>query len=425
MRLLSIFACFVALACASAPALAEREYDADFLVEFKPAERIARITVTLTPDGGRAKRLNFRMPEKRYDVRTADGTMSREGDRILWIPPKAGGAFVYHYKIGTKRDNGAYDSRITDNWVVVRGDDLFPPVRVITTKGADSTTRLRFKLPSGWTSVDTSYTRSRADQNAYVIVNPKRKFDRPVGWIIAGDIGTRRDYIDGVEVVVAAPKGEGARRMDVIALLNWTMLEMRSAFGVLPNKLLIVRAGDPMWRGGLSAPRSFWLHSDRPLLEEDGTSPVLHEVVHSVTRLHAHKGADWIVEGLSEFYSLEILYRTGTISQRRYKKIVEDLKRRSAGVTSLRTSRSSGERTSRAVLLLQELDREIKKKTDGARDIDDVTQRLMAIGKIGTQDLAQITERLIGGPSQTLKTPLLAGEIGNPPESSAASRTGG
>jgi predicted metalloprotease with PDZ domain len=410
------FVLLLFLLLAFAPcAHANREYDVDFTVAFRPAKKVARITVTLEPRSGRAVRLDFRMPVKRYTDITADGRLTRDGHRITWIPPKAGGKLVYDYRIGTRRDNGAYDSRITNDWAVVRGDDLFPPVRVRTTRRTDSRSRLRFDLPAGWGSVETSYTRSRVDGDAYVIVNPKRRFDRPVGWIIAGDIGTRRDYIDGVEVVVAAPKGEGARRMDVIALLNWTMLEMRSAFGSLPNKMLIIRAGDPMWRGGLSAPRSFWLHADRPLLEENGTSPVLHEFAHAVTRMQAHKGADWIVEGIVEFYSLEILYRTGTISQRRYRKIVADLRRQSAGITSLRTSSSSGPRTSRAVLLLQELDREIKKKTDGARDIDDVTQRLMEIGKVRAEDLKEITERLLNGPCDTLKTPLLAGELGNPP----------
>jgi len=32
----------------------------------------------------------------------------------------------------------------------------------------------------------------------------------------------------------------------------------------------------------------------------------------------ADDGVDWIVEGLAEFYSLAILHRSGTISDRRY-----------------------------------------------------------------------------------------------------------
>ena len=32
----------------------------------------------------------------------------------------------------------------------------------------------------------------------------------------------------------------------------------------------MVGANDPMWRGGLSAPRSLYLHSGRPLIESDG-----------------------------------------------------------------------------------------------------------------------------------------------------------
>ena len=43
-------------------------------------------------------------------------------------------------------------------------------------------------------------------------------------------------------------------------------------------RLLIVSAGDPMWRGGLSGPSSMFLHSDRPLISENRTSTLLHEL---------------------------------------------------------------------------------------------------------------------------------------------------
>ena len=74
---------------------------------------------------------------------------------------------------------------------------------------------------------------------------------------------------------------------------------------------------------------------------------------------------------------------------------------------SLKTSDASGRRTARAVLLLVALDREIKKKTDDRRDIDDVTQQLMKLGKVTTEDLRTISERIVGGKVDALDTPLL------------------
>ena len=40
--------------------------------------------------------------------------------------------------------------------------------------------------------------------------------------------------------------------------------------------------------------------------------PLLHEVMHAMLGIHATSGDDWIVEGLAEFYSLELLRLSGT-----------------------------------------------------------------------------------------------------------------
>ena len=160
--------------------------------------------------------------------------------------------------------------------------------------------------------------------------------------------------------------------------------------------------------GPRHGPRSFWLHADRPLVEPDGTSPVLHELTHATTRLRAQPGSDWIVEGIAEFYSLELRRRSGAIGEKRHARIVAHLERRAHGVRSLRTSRSSGARTAAAVLLLQRLDREIRARSAGSNDIDDVTARLVALGVVSTADLDAIAAELLGAPAQALATPLLA-----------------
>lgn len=394
------------LACASTAHAARRSYEVDYTARFLPAAKAAKVTIKLTAGNGRATRLDFDMPAARYYDVTGDGTVERRGERVLWVPPPAGGALVYHYRVDHKRKDGAYDARITDDWAIVRGDDLFPSVRVRTTKDTDSTARLRFELPPGWTGYDTPYVLTR-DRAEYVVVNPKRRFDRPVGWIVAGKIGVRREFLDGTELAIAAPKGENMRRVDMLAFLNVAYYEMLHAFGTMPPKILIIGAGDPMWRGGLSGPRSLFLHVDRPMVSENATSTLLHELTHVITRIRGAKGDDWITEGLAEFYSLELMRRTGLVTPKRYSRAIEFAKHWGGDVKSLRTSASSGKRTARAVLLLVALDREIKKKTDDRRDIDDVTQKLMEIGRVSKADLEQITERIIGGKSEVLDTPLL------------------
>ncbi len=401
---------FFVLICVLLPAAcgeaAVRSYDAEFVVEFLPSDAKARITLKIFPGEGSVKQMNFKMRASRYSDIKGDGKIERIDNRVLWIVPKKGGTLSYLYDINHQRQNDGYDALITDKWAIVRGDDLFPPVKVITSRNTDSSVRLKFKLPTGWSNAETPYVLSR-DKKSFVIVNPKRKFDRPVGWIIAGEVGTRRDYLDGVEVVVAAPRGESMRRMDVIAFSNLIMPKMRSAFINLPPKILIVGAGDPMWRGGLSAPRSMFLHAERPMISENSTSSLVHELTHVVTRIRGQKGDDWITEGIAEFYSLELMRRAGIITERRYKKAKEFAKSYGSKISSLRTSDSSGSRTARAVVLLISLDAEIRKRTDGSRTIDDLTQKLIEIGRVNTDDIINICERLIGGKAETLKTKLL------------------
>ena len=197
------------------------------------------------------------------------------------------------------------------------------------------------------------------------MVDPKRRFDRPVGWIIAGEVGTRREWIAGCEFSVAGPKGERVRRNDMIAFANVALPQLQRAFGALPPKLLVVSAGDPMWRGGLSGPRSLFLHADRPLVSENGTSSLMHELFHAVTRIRGARGDDWIAEGLAEYYSIELPRRAGLLSASRFEKALAWMERFSRGVDRLRARRADARITARAVLLLHELDREIQARSGG------------------------------------------------------------
>ena len=59
------------------------------------------------------------------------------------------------------------------------------------------------------------------------------------------------------------------------------------------------------------------------------------------------------------------------------------------------------------MLLFVDLDREIRRKTEDRSDLDDVTQRMMEVGKVSTSDLRAIAERVAGGKLDTLDTPIL------------------
>lgn len=166
-----------------------------------------------------------------------------------------------------------------------------------------------------------------------------------------------------------------------------------------------------MWRGGLSASNSLFLHADRPLVSENGTSPLLHELTHMVTRISgvatATTNDDWIAEGLAEFYSFELLYRANGMTKARRNTIIKNLAKWGADVKHLRQSKSTGPITARAVVLLDELDKEIRARSNKKHTIDDVTRDLMKTRKVSLDDLRKSVEKLIGKNIETLKSPLL------------------
>ena len=398
----------IALLLLAAPAFAARDsYKVDYRVEFLPQDGKARVAIDVAPDSGHVSRLVFAMDAERYTAVEGDGTVKREGDKLRWEPPREGGTLTYLYAIDKKRSSGAYDARITKDWVIVRGDHLVPSATVTTSKGADSRARLQLKLPPGWSHADTPWLPTK-DGKAFVITNPERSFDRPTGWFIAGNIGTRRDVVEGMEIAVGAPKGEPMPRMEILSMLTATAPEMQEAFGTLPPKLLIVGAGDPMWRGGLSGPRSLWMHSDRPLISENGSSTLMHETVHVVTRIRGAKGDDWIAEGIADFYGMELLRRAGLLSQARFDKSIGWMRNHGKAIKTLHAPNSAGPRTARAVALFADLDAEIRKASNGNHTLDAVAQALIAKGgRVSLDDVREAAQAAIGAPSKTLDTSLL------------------
>lgn len=395
----------LALFCVTTLSVAS-SYDIDYRVRFLVEEKQAEVTLITRPGDGRLISLAFSIVGGRYSAFEGDGAVDVSKGRVLWEPPKAGGQLRYRYRIDKKRRNDGYDARITPDWVIVRGDHLVPPATARTTPGADSRARLYFDLPEGW-SVDTPWVINKA-KTAYVVVNPERRFDRPTGWMIAGDLGVRRDFMDGTtgQISVAAPRGDAFRRNEVLAMVHVAYPEMAAAFGKMPSKLLIIGAGDPMWRGGLSGPRSLYFHSDRPLISENGTSTLFHELVHVITRIqgsHEH----WIAEGIAEYYSLSLLHRSGLISDMRFQRGLDWMRSHGRRVKTLRDVRSHGPVTARAVVLFAELDAEIRRRTDERRSLDDLVQALMKIRRPTLEQLREAAEAIIGEPSQTLRSPVL------------------
>ncbi|WP_175253574.1 hypothetical protein [Pseudomonas sp. BMW13] len=393
----------------SLPAFAAtQKVDLDYRVRFLPDSDQAEVSITLEK-GERVRSLDFNLGDDgRYSDFETDGQWSQEvAGRGKWQPGKGKSVLSYRVQIDHERKSGRYDARMTKDWVLLRGDDLVPAAKLDQQDKTELVSRLQFDLPKGWKSVETGWP--RIGKNRFRVDNAQRKFDRPTGWMLAGKLGTRRTRLGDTEVAISAPVGEGMRRMDIMTFLTFVWPQLQRVFPRDPNKLLIVGAGDPMWRGGLSAANSYYMHAGRPLVSENGTSSLVHELVHVFGRIYGRERSDWIAEGLAEYYAIELVRRAGGISEERYQKIREQLIDWSKPVNSLRTDHATGPVTARAVLLLQELDREIRQKTKdkGNLSLDDVTRGLMRLDRVSTQDFIDITENVIGGPSKTLDTRLL------------------
>lgn len=368
-----------------------------FAAEFRPRDGVAAVRIRIEQDESLLRQIAFAAPPERYREIAADGEIAIEDGRVTWRVPKRGGELRYLHVVDNNRGDGGYDARMTDDWALLKADKLFPPMSTRAVRGARAEATLALTGPQGWL-FQTRYGRVRGTM---AFADPDRDFDRPTGWMIVGHIASRREDIAGRYVLVASPAGQGFHHNDVLAFLQWTLPEIVKLLPNFDERLLIVGAGGDMWRGGLSGAASLYLHADRPFISQNGTSPLLHELIHVGTAL---SGSDWIVEGLAEYYGLEILRRSGTISASRYDKAFEHLKAWSEDERGcLSQTYSSGPNTARAVLLLHELDHEIRAATAERSSLDDVTRGLVAARHQVTEaSLRALVHRLIQRDARTL-----------------------
>lgn len=390
------------------PLWAAQKVDLDYHVHLLSQSDQAEVRLTLAR-GSAVRSLDFDLGDDgRYSDFKADGQWQftpGQASRGVWRPAADKASLTYRVRISQSRKNATFETRMTPGWALLRGDDLVPPAKLDQQDGVELVSRLTFELPSGWQSIETAWP--RIGKQRFRIDNPSRLFDRPTGWMLAGKLGSRRTRLGETDVTVASPKGQGMRRMDVLTLLTFVWPQVQAVVPRHPAKLLIVGAGDPLWRGAKAGRESIYLHSRPALVSERGSSPLLRELMQVLARINDDDRSDWISEGLNEYYAIELLRRAGGMSDERYQALNDRLTRDSKGVTTLRGEQVSPAMVSRAVLLLQELDREIRLKTHNKRSLDDVLQAAMRLETVDTAEFVQLSESILGAGSTVLDTRLL------------------
>jgi len=380
-------------------------YRISYIVEPLPAEGAVDVTLRLSQSRSLLRELTMR-PDDRISKVEADGNLVNDDTGMHWNPPESGGTMSWRVAVANRRNGDGYDAWLGVDFGLFRAEDVIPRASSRTLKGAASETWLSFQLPPTW-SVVTQYF----DDGGQIHVDaPDRRFDQPSGWIVLGDLGVRRERIANMRVAVAGPVGHAVRRLDTIALLNWTLPELARLLPELPPRLTIVSAGEPMWRGGLSAPQSLFLHAERPLISENATSTLLHEVIHMSLGLSSRDGYDWIVEGFAEYYSLQLLRRSGTISNARFTAAQADISDWAKTAGNLCGPTSTGATTALAVTILDALNNEILENSAGESSLDDVARELWRLDeKTDLALLKAVAGELIGHKPDTLHSDMLPG----------------
>jgi hypothetical protein len=212
------------------------EVDLDYQVRLLPASGQAEVRVTLA-EGSAVRSLDFDLGKA--GPTAASRPMANGSSRAAWCVAAGGRQDQPQLPraAGPEAASGAYSSRITPHWALFLGDQLVP-LRASTSRMAPSWWR-------AWLSTCPRAGRAskrpgRASARKFRIDNVSRLFDRPTGWMLAGDLGSRRARLGETEVTVAAPVGQGMRRMDSLTLLTFVWPQLQAVFPRNPPKLLLV-----------------------------------------------------------------------------------------------------------------------------------------------------------------------------------------
>ena len=380
-----------------------REYSLHYTLSPDPATSTVHVVMRLQQPRDLVREISFPAGEAISDL-GGDGDLRIKDSHAHWIPPSDGGALEWRVLVHQERGKNAFDALLNTDWGIFRAEDVIPRARTRTIKGSESRTTMAFDLPAGW-SVISEYS---ALVQPIIVDRAERRFDEPTGWIAMGKLGVRRETIAGTRVAIAAPQEHDVRRMDMLALLNWTLPELKELLPDSLPRLTIVSAGEPMWRGGLSAPASFFLHGDRPLISENATSSLMHELMHTALRLRPREGNDWIVEGLAEYYSIELLRRGNAISTSRASKAFARQETWGEQSDALCSANSTAATTALAVTIFRKLNRELLAKSDGKVDLDTLLP-LLANAEVDLDILAAAAEKLVGAVPDSLHSDNLPG----------------
>ena len=344
------------------------------------------------------KALRLRFPSDRFKGFRGSGELHPMDGGLRWEPAGPYAHLTYRVKIDHARgQHGRFDSYASRDWVLSRAHDLFPRIDVECypdAPPAKSRARLTFRLPPGWRSAAALTT---VGPDTYRLDEPGKILDRPRGWFALGKLALDRQEIADAMVQLARMPGSTLQAADLFRFLTTTLPTLKKLLLAGPETILLVSAPDPMWHGGISGEHSFYMHAGRPLRTPDKTSPWLHEMFHVLQPYKPAPDADWIEEGLAEFYSLELQRRAGLIDAAAYTRALGYFEHFGLWNVNLTQQQDNAATNNSAPLVMYALDQRIQRATAGKRRLDDVVTQLAKEG--GEVDTARFlrTVNLVSG----------------------------
>jgi predicted metalloprotease with PDZ domain len=406
------------------PAGAARStYSVDYIVRISARDPgHARVRWLLAGiDEIKSFRLVFR--DDRISGVTGTGALVWQGRTLRWTPGGPYAHLRYTVAIDRTRPPGPhFDSHATPDWIATRAFHLFPEINVTFAEGADQArprARLLFRLPSGWRSAAAGVA---LEGDTFALEEPGKRFARPRGWFLLGRIDRQRRRVGGLEITVATAPGSSLDARRLLRLYARTVPVLAGAFGPPPARVLVVSAPDPMWRGGLSGEDSFFVHGHIPLRSADRTSTYLHELVHVWQPFRSGPDAQWIAEGLAEYYALAAQHRAGRLSDAGFARGLALFARYGRWGLDLTRTRDGGALNNSAPLVMHWIDQEIRRATRGRRSLDDAV-RLLGRERtpITTARFVRVVSRTVGSPTGDTFGARLARQVvrGEPPPTNA------
>jgi hypothetical protein len=344
------------------------------------------------------KALRLRFSADRLKGFRGSGRLQPLDGGLLWEPGGPYAHLTYRVKINHVRgQHGRFDSYASRDWILSRAYDLFPRIDIKCSPDAPpakSRARLIFHLPRGWHSAAAL---TAAGLDTYRLDEPGKILDRPRGWFALGKLTLDRQEIAETMVQLARMPGSTLQPSELFHFLTTTLPTLKKLLLAGPETLLLVSAPDPMWHGGISGAHSFYMHAGRPLRTPDKTSPWLHEMFHVLQPYKPAADADWIEEGLAEFYSLELQRRAGLIDAAAYTRALGYFERFGLWNVNLTQQQDNAATNNSAPLVMYALDQRIQHATAGRRRLDDVVTQLASEG--GEVDTARFlrTVDLVSG----------------------------